>query len=61
MVIDTMSSIKDFIDEIADNADELGVDVNRKSLINFYNKAFKKLFTEEDIFMFEVDNEVQES
>jgi hypothetical protein len=52
MVIDTMSSIKDFIDEIADNADELGVDVNRKSLINFYNKAFKKLFTDDDIFTF---------
>jgi len=61
LVIETMSSIKDFINEIAENSEELGVSVNKKSLIKFYNKAFKKLFTEEDIFMFEVDNEVQES
>jgi len=50
MVIETMRTIKDFIDSIAENSDELGINVNRKSLIKFYNKTFKKLFSDEDIF-----------
>jgi len=52
MVIDTMSNIKDFIGEIADEAEETGVNVNQKSLISFYNKIFKKLFTDVDMFTF---------
>lgn len=53
MVIDTMSSIKDFVDSIEENSDQLGIEVNKKSLIQFYNKAFRKLFTDEDIFKFQ--------
>jgi hypothetical protein len=46
MVIDAMSNIKDFVDDIAENSEELGVNVNRKSLINFYNNTFKRLFAD---------------
>jgi hypothetical protein len=61
LVIDTMSTIKDFINEIAEESEELGINVNKRSLIKFYNKAFKKLFTDEDIFLFEKgnNNEIQ--
>ena len=47
-----MSTIKDFINEIAEESEELGINVNKRSLIKFYNKAFKKLFTDDDIFTF---------
>jgi len=55
MVIETMGGIKDFIDDIADNAEEIGISVNKKSLIKFYNKSFKRLL-DEDIFIFSEDD-----
>ena len=57
LVIDTMSNVKDFINEIAEDSDDLGVNVNKKSLIKFYNDIFKKLFTDTDMFTFKEDKD----
>jgi len=44
MTIDMMSTIKDFVDDTMDSAEEMGVTVNGKELIKFYNTSFEKLF-----------------
>jgi len=52
MTIDMMDTIKSFVGDIADEAEELGVKVNQKALVKYYNKSFEKLFGEP---MFVVD------
>jgi len=44
MTIDMMSNINEFVQSFAENADDLGVNVDQTVIIDFYNKTFEKMF-----------------
>jgi len=44
MTLDMMDNVKSFIQDFADNAGEMGIEVDNSVMLDFYNKTFEKIF-----------------